>query len=381
MKPWSVTNNMSVINSFPGYEFVYMDSDKEFHNIYRGEDVGKGGYVYAEPGIYSNIALLDAASMHPSSIIALNYFGEYTQRFKELMDIRLAIKHKDFDSAKKMFDGRLTKYLTDEKSAETLSKVMKLPINGSYGMTAANFDNPMRDIRNKNNIVALRGALFMVDLKHAVQEKGYTVVHIKTDSIKIADSDPEIIQFVMDFGKKYGYTMELESIYDRICLVNGSTYIAKYSDDVCINGKHAGEWTATAAQFQHPYVFKKLFSKEEITFGDLCETKEVKTAIYLDKNEDLPEDDHDYRFIGKVGSFCPIKPGCGGAELLREAKTKDGGKKFDAVTGTKGYRWLEAEMVQILGKEADIDKGYFNDLVDKAIEAIAKYGDFEAFVG
>ena len=44
----------------------------------------------------------------------------------------------------------------------------------------------------------------MIDLKHAVQEKGFTVAHIKTDSIKIPNATDEIINFVVDFGKKYG---------------------------------------------------------------------------------------------------------------------------------------------------------------------------------
>ena len=37
-----------------------------------GEEVGEGGYVYAEPGMYTNVALLDVASMHPTSIEELN---------------------------------------------------------------------------------------------------------------------------------------------------------------------------------------------------------------------------------------------------------------------------------------------------------------------
>ena len=41
-----------------------------------------------------------------------------------------------------------------------------------------------RDNRNKDNIVAKRGALFMIDLKTCVQDRGFTVAHIKTDSIK-----------------------------------------------------------------------------------------------------------------------------------------------------------------------------------------------------
>jgi hypothetical protein len=215
----------------------------------------------------------------------------------------------------------------------------------------------------------------MTDLKFAVQERGFTVAHIKTDSIKIPNATPEIIQFVIDFGKQYGYTFEHEATYEKMCLVNDAVYIAKYKD-----GKHAGEWTATGAQFAVPYVFKKLFSREPIAFEDMCEAKSVTTALYLDRNENLGEDEHDYQFIGKVSSFCPIKPGCGGGELVREGKDKDGSVKFSSATGAKGYRWLEAEMVKTLGKERDIDRSYYDNLVDAAVETISKYGDFEQFV-
>ena len=45
-------NNLSNINAFPGYEFIYSNEDKKYHNMYRGEDVGFGGYVFARPGMY-----------------------------------------------------------------------------------------------------------------------------------------------------------------------------------------------------------------------------------------------------------------------------------------------------------------------------------------
>lgn len=381
---------MDIINAFPGYEFV------DGKNIYRGTDVGKGGYVYAEPGMYGNIALLDVASMHPHSAINLNAFGEYTQHFKDLVDARIAIKRKDFDKARKMFGGKLAPYLDDETTAKNLTQALKIAINSVYGLTSANFDNPFRDIRNKNNIIALRGALFMRTLQDEVQKRGFKVAHIKTDSIKIPDATPEIIEFVMDFGRQYGYEFEHEATYDRMCLVNDAVYIAKYDN---------GEWTATGTQFQIPYVFKKLFSKEDILFDDLCETKSVTSSLYLDMNENLPDvsslekelnkvlknspgdenlinnlkeeiaKGHNYRFIGKVGRFCPIKPGCGGGLLMRE---KDG--KYYSATGAKGYRWLEAEIVSSLGRTDDIDEGHFKEMANAAIDTIKKYGDYEWFV-
>ena len=78
----------SVKPFFPGY--VYENGV----STYRGEEVGEGGYVYAEPGIWTNVALLDIASMHPSSIVAENLFGdEYTQRFYDILNTRILIKH------------------------------------------------------------------------------------------------------------------------------------------------------------------------------------------------------------------------------------------------------------------------------------------------
>lgn len=398
---------------FPGYTY---DAGK---SIYRGEEVGEGGYVYAEPGMYSNIALLDIASMHPSSIVAEELFGpEYTKRFNDILQARIAIKHKEFDKAKKMLNGALAKYLTDESAAADLAQALKIAINSVYGLTSASFDHPFRDPRNKDNIVAKRGALFMVNLKHEVQKRGFTVAHIKTDSIKIPDATPAIIDFVMEYGKLYGYNFEHEATYDRMCLVNDAVYIAKYKD-----GKHAGEWTATGTQFQVPYVFKKLFSRESIEFEDMCETKSVTSSLYLDMNEgmnnvelyeaikelrkkdpdslskreqamldenadvsdesldELIAEGHCYHFVGKVGQFCPIKPGCGGGLLLRETENKKTKEKgYAAATGSKGYRWLESEMVRELGKQDDIDRGYYNGLVDEAVKSLSSYGDFERFI-
>lgn len=399
----------SVLPYFPGYKY------ENGKSTYRGEEIGEGGKVYAEPGMYGNVALLDVASMHPHSAIAECLFGvDFTKRFKEIVDGRVNIKHEAWDDVNKMLDGKLTPYIQKvidgELTSKDLANALKTAINSVYGLTSASFENAFYDPRNKDNIVAKRGALFMTDLKHEVQKKGFTVAHIKTDSIKIPDATPEIIQFVIDFGKRYGYTFEHEATYERMCLVNDAVYIAKYKD-----GKHAGEWTATGTQFAVPYVFKKLFSKEPIVFEDMCETKSVTSALYLDMNETLPDvseyekqfakllkdigdiskledpmtdecqeferlgkiiaDGHNYIFVGRVGQFCPIKPGCDGGLLMRE---KDG--KYYAATGSKGYRWKESEIVKELGLEEEIDRSYYDKLVDDAVETISKYGDFEWFI-
>lgn len=386
------------INYFPGYEYV------DGKNMFRGEDVGRGGYVWAVPGIYYNAVTFDVRGMHPHSIIAMNYFGEYTKRFEELVTARDYIKHKDYDTVSKMLEGLLIPYLTDPSDAKAVSSALKTANNSCYGLSSASFPNAMRHPKNVNNIVALRGALFMVTLRDEIVARGGKPFHIKTDSIKLENPSKELTDFIFDFGKKYGYDFEIEHKFEKICLVNNAVYVARLSND---DPDDPGTWTATGAEFQHPYIFKTLFSHEPIEFKDMCETKEVKNDynIYLDFNEDLDDptelevqleklekkfgpdhpalielrariaECHNYKFVGRVGSFCPMRPGANGGWLV---KTK--GEKYGMVTGATGYRWLEAEVVKELGKQDEIDFGYFRSLVDDAIGHISEFGDAEAFI-
>jgi len=396
-----------------GYKFdPYNKTEK---STFRGEVVGEGGYVYAEPGMYEDVFLLDIASMHPSSIIQLNLFGKYTDTFRRLVEARLALKHGDYDEFARLLPG--VPVPGTEEEAEALSNALKLVINSIYGYTSAKFNNPFRDKRNVDNIVAKRGALFMVLLKKAVQEMGFTVAHIKTDSIKIPGATPDLIEFIHEFGAEYGYTFEHEATYKKMCLVNDAVFIAYVGWNAKGKPEH---WKAVGAEFQQPYVFKTLFTDEPITFNDLCVTKQVqKGAMYLrfpegqltigGKKDDALEDDmvtqeQDEKgerdtHVGRSGLFVPINPDQDifkGGDLVCVRDGKD-----YAVAGTKGYKWAEAEMISTLeggaiermvfenpkdavegtGSIADVvDMAYFNMLAEDAAQSIEKFGDFEAFV-
>lgn len=405
-KPQDFFNYTDLSEEFPGYIYDGFETKNEVSttdengvvnkvyakSTYRDEVVGEGGYVHAEPGMYKNVALLDVASMHPTSIVQLDLFGKYTNKFADLLTARLCIKRRDYDTARQMLDGKLAPFLEDENQAKALSDALKIVINIVYGLTSAKFDNPFRDLRNVDNIVAKRGALFMVDLKHAVQAQGFQVVHIKTDSIKIPNATPEIIEFVKIFGDKYGYTFEHEGTYDKFLLVNDAVYVARKD----------GKWEATGAQFKHPVVFKALFSGDPIKFEDLCETKQVRSpwAMYLDfgQNEISPKSPHEgHHFIGKIGMFLPVYGTAVGAKLV---KKKEGQDTYHAVSGTKNHMWLEADMVKALNLSAIdrllfedltqtigpgsltdvVDMGYYETLVYNATKAVEDFGDYLEFI-
>ena len=87
------------------------------------------------------------------------------------------------------------------------------------------------------------------------------------------------------------------------------------------------------------------------------------------------DEDHDYRFIGKTGQFTPVK--AGGGTLLR---IKD--DKYYAVSGTKGYRWVESETIPADDRASltNVERNVFEELVGKARAQIEKFGDVVAFL-
>jgi DNA polymerase III delta prime subunit len=377
-------------------EFVYTDLSKDFpgykfelgKSYYKGEEPGEGGYVYAEPGMYENVAVLDIVSMHPTTIEILNLFGPYTKNFSDLKKARVAIKHRDFDHARKMLDGRLARFLEpttdlgDVDNPDALAYALKIVVNTVYGLTSAKFDNPFRDIRNIDNIVAKRGALFMIDLKQTLQDEGYQVIHIKTDSVKIPNATPEAIAAVKTIGSFYGYEFEHEATYDKFCLVNDAVYVAGIQEVPWEEGFPKYKWTTVGAQFQHPYVFKTLFSGEPRNIYDYCEARSVvKGTMYLYTGPERPvngvlsADPKLLKHVGRTGLFVPVEKNGGALYRVYE-------DKYYAVSGTKGHLWMEADVGIEAGEQEDlhIDMSYFEKLTGDAVKAIEQFGSFKEFV-
>lgn len=332
--------------------------------------IGEGGLVFSAPGMYEGIKTQDSASHHPHSMYNEQIFGpEYTAIMWDLVRARLYIKHEDYESAGKLFNGALQPYLTSHDDAKDLSKALKIAINSIYGLTSARFPNEFRDNRNIDNIVAKRGALYMVDLKHFIEDLGFHVAHVKTDSIKVPDITDDLIALIRIHAALYGYEFETEEEYDRFCLVNDACYIARHPD---------GSWEAKGDEFLQKYTFKKLFTKEKITFEDLCVVKEVKKgAIYIETPKE-GSDETDLKFVGRVGEFTPVREGGGALTCINE-------DKVGAVSGTKGYSWLESEFVRDLGENIDdlmnvIDMSYFEEMANATKEKLYVYGDYEWFV-
>ena len=344
-RPQDKFNYVHLAKIFPGYKYEFGKS------YYRGYETGEGGFVYAEPGVYSNIALLDVESMHPNSLVNMNYFGPYTKRYADLLKVRVLLKHNKIDEVKQMFDGVLAPFLDNPEYLKPLVTALKIVINSVYGMTSAKFDNKFKHPDNVDNIVAKRGALFMVDLKFAIEEQGYKVCHIKTDSVKVPNADEKIIQFVEDFGaqEKYNYKFVHEHTYKRMALINNAVYIAQLEDD---------EWSPTGAEYANTYLLKRVWTKEELVDRDFFITKQSKGHIYLGDE-----------FVGKVGSIYASKTGA-------ECMWTDDDENFKSVTGTKGYLFKQTDKFDI----EDVDFSYYDKVAIDGLKKIMKVGDITKVV-
>lgn len=244
----------------------------------------------------------------------------------------------------------------------------------------------------------------MLVLKSQIEEMGYEVCHIKTDSIKIPEADQKIKDFVVKFGREYGYEFETEAEFDKFVLLNDAAYVGRQKD---------GSWSFKADQFKPKFLQKMLFTGEKVEFSDYCLTFSVQQgAIYLDLNEDLEDvtltekrfayldkklkkeeipkgmsslDEvekemgeldakiragHNLRFVGRVGQFVPVISGVGGGYLYRVQN----GKMF-AIGKTSGYRWLEAESVKAYGWMDKVNLDYFRAVCDEAVDDIQRIGN------
>ena len=423
----------SILPFFKGYVCERGEKNK-YISTYLNQTIGEGGRVLSNPGYYEWVWDGDISSQHPHSMKEEVTLGPVHQKIMdEIVEARVAVKHRDYETAGKLLGGALKPYLND-KMADSLAQALKIVINSIYGLTKAGFKNEFRDPRNYDNIVAKRGALFMTLLKREVEKRGGNVAHIKTDSIKIPNCGKAMQDFVIKFGKEFGYDFETEGVFTKFALFNDAAYVAKTD---------SGEWITKADQFKaekQPYLYKTLFSHEPYEFKDFCETKSVSEgALYLDMNEDLGEpvdelyekavkklckiggkldsefpeimakldytadDDywikdqgsdeltsqyelckrlkeempshHNYVFVGRVGQFTPVVKGAGGGVLYRK-----NGDKYYAATGSTGYRWLESDHVKEYGMTDVIDMDFYRKKVDDAMDAINEIVDADWFI-
>lgn len=207
----------------------------EFSNInenfyYNDVLLNSGGFNKVIPGVYHNVVSIDIDSAYPNAIIALNYFNEYTKNFKLLLELKKLQANSNFDSVKEKIACSFGKTLSEDE-LKVLKKYFKLFINMTYGY-----------IQKKSNVnlVSLYVSSFMLSIANFIEQQGYKIVHIQTDSIKIIGCTDDLLESIQNYAKKYLFSFKIEQKYTELYLFDSLNSVGIIEDsNIIVKGNTA----------------------------------------------------------------------------------------------------------------------------------------------
>jgi hypothetical protein len=124
-------------------------------------EFGFGGLhgVHKKKKKVKKMKLLDVKSMYPHIILILNVLGEFTAKYREILEKRIAVKHID----------------------KILSDALKLILNSVYG----NLKNQYSSLYNPKGAlsVCVYGQIALFDLCRRLHEDGHELININTDGV------------------------------------------------------------------------------------------------------------------------------------------------------------------------------------------------------
>lgn len=158
-----------------------------------------------------NVKLLDVTSEYPSIIILLRALGEATEKYKSILEKRIAIK----------------------KINKILSEALKLILNSVYGNLNQPFSmlyNPMAALS-----VCIYGQIALFDLCNKISPF-VTILNINTDGIAFIAHDEKYIDAYKEWEKIYLLNLE-EKMFDLLIQKDVNNYIAvKEGEIICKGG-------------------------------------------------------------------------------------------------------------------------------------------------
>jgi hypothetical protein len=157
-----------------------------------------------------NVKLLDVKSMYPNIILILNILGEASQKYKSILDRRLAIKHVD----------------------KILSEALKLILNSVYG----NLNNEYSLLYNPNGAlsVCVYGQIALYELCKRIAPYS-TILNINTDGVAFIPHDNAYIEIYKQWEKDFSLQLE-EKDFDYIYQKDVNNYIAIKGDYIECKG-------------------------------------------------------------------------------------------------------------------------------------------------
>jgi hypothetical protein len=156
------------------------------------------------------VKLLDVTSMYPTIILILKAIGEACQKYKSILERRIAIKHID----------------------KILSDALKLILNSVYG----NLNNPYSLLYNPNALlsVCVYGQIALFELCKRMAPFA-EILNINTDGIAFIPHDPRYVAAYKDWEIEFKMSLE-EKNFDLLVQKDVNNYIAVKGDQFICKG-------------------------------------------------------------------------------------------------------------------------------------------------
>jgi hypothetical protein len=156
------------------------------------------------------VKILDVISMYPNIILLLNVLGEAGIKYKEILDRRISIKHKD----------------------AILSEALKLILNSIFG----NLINRYSMLYNPNAglSVCVFGQIALFELCKRLS-KVATIVNINTDGVAFISDDDRYIKIYKEWEQDFSLCLE-EKEFSLFVQKDVNNYLAVIGDKIICKG-------------------------------------------------------------------------------------------------------------------------------------------------
>lgn len=182
---------------------------------------------------FENVKLLDVASMYPHIILNLQALGQATEKYREILNKRIEVKHKD----------------------KQLSDALKLVLNSVYG----NLKNQYSMLNNPNAAlsVCIYGQIALYELCKRLAPF-VTLVNINTDGVAFTTTGEEYKQIWKEWEKDFNLTLE-EDNFDLWIQNNVNNYVAVQGDKIKTKGGDTNRYDSD-----------QYFKNNSIRIMDIC---------------------------------------------------------------------------------------------------------------
>ena len=167
-----------------------------------------------------NVKLLDVTSMYPNIILLLNVLGRASDKYKEILDRRIAIKHVD----------------------KILSDALKLILNSVYGNLKNQYsilNNPMAALS-----VCIYGQIALYQLCRYISPF-CEILNINTDGVAFVPRSNGYITAFRQWEKDFGLQLE-EKEFDLFIQKDVNNYITKKGDVIKTKGSDVSRYNGDA---------------------------------------------------------------------------------------------------------------------------------------